>query len=62
MKRQATRLNSAQIEQEIGRQLQGLPCQFAHRHPILDSIIGAAVLLVGFGGMIALWIAVGAGL
>lgn len=62
MKSQATKLNQAQLEQEIERQLQGLPCQFAHRHPILDSIIGAAVLVVGIGGMIALWIAAGAGL
>lgn len=60
MKTQATRLNKAQLQQEIQRQREGLPCQFAHRHPIWDTIIGSAVLVVGIGGMIALWIAVGA--
>jgi len=58
---QATRLNRAQLEQEIARQREGLPCQFAHRHPIVDAVIGSLVLLVGFGGMIAYWIAKGAG-
>lgn len=61
MKTQATRLNRAQLEQEIARQREGLPCQFAHRHPIVDAILGSLVLLVGFGGMIAYWIAKGAG-
>lgn len=60
MKTQATRLNQAQLQQEIQRQRHGLPCRFAHRHPIADAVIGSLVLAVGIGSMIALWIAVGA--
>ena len=38
------------------------PPSFATRHPILDALIGGMILLIGFGGMIAIWVSAGAGL
>jgi hypothetical protein len=61
MKRQATKANRAQIEHHIKRQRAGLPADFAHAHPVIDAMIGGLILAAGFGGMIAIWISVGAG-
>lgn len=36
--------------------------EFAQEHPIIDAMIGGLILAAGFGGMIAIWISVGAGL
>lgn len=38
------------------------PPSLATRHPILDAILGASALVIAIGGMMALWIKVGAGL
>lgn len=38
------------------------PPSLATRRPILDAVLGAAVLVIGVGGMLALWIEAGAGL
>lgn len=35
--------------------------EFAQEHPIIDAMIGGLILAAGFGGMIAIWISVGAG-
>lgn len=37
------------------------PPSLATRRPILDAALGAAVLVFGIGGMLALWIEAGAG-
>ena len=63
MNKQATRANRAQIEKHICRQRAGIPgMEFAESHPVLDAILGTVVLATGFGGMIAAWVYVGAGL
>lgn len=63
MKTMATRANRAQIEQHIRRQRLGIAgMEFAHRHPVLDAIGGAVVLVIGFGDAFAALIAKGAGL
>ena len=63
MNRQATRANFAQIEKHISRQRAGISgMEFAESHPVLDAILGTVALATGFGGMIAIWIYVGAGL
>ncbi len=62
MKSQATKLNPAQLQHEIERQRNGLPCEFAHRRPVLDALLGAAVITIAIGGMVGYWIAKGAGL
>lgn len=36
--------------------------EFAQQYPIIDAMIGGLILAAGFGGMIAIWISVGAGL
>lgn len=36
------------------------PSDFAVRHPILDAAIGGMILALGFGGLLAYWIKVGA--
>ena len=62
IKKQATRANRAQVEQHIKRQRTGISgMEFAHRHPVLDAIAGAALLVVTIGGMVAMWIKWGAG-
>jgi len=38
------------------------PPSLATRRPILDAVLGAAVLVIGVGGMLALWIEAGPGL
>ena len=38
------------------------PPSMATRRPILDAVLGAAVLALGVGGMLTLWIEAGAGL
>lgn len=63
IKKQATRANRAQVEQHIKRQKSGISgMDFAHRHPIVDALAGAALLVLFVGGMVALWIKVGAGI
>lgn len=63
MKKQATRANEAQIKQHIKRQKAGISgMEFAQRHPVLDAALGAIVIVLSFGCMIAAWVYVGAGL
>ena len=62
MKRQATKAaNLAQVRHTIERQKRGMGAEFAHRHPILDAVLGSLVLLATVGGAVAYWIKVGAG-
>lgn len=63
MKTMATRANPAQVRQHIKRQRAGISgMEFAQRHPVLDAIGGALVLVAGFGGAFAALMAKGAGL
>ena len=42
---QATKANENQIEQHIRRQRAGVPgLEFAHRHPLADAVLVAALL------------------
>lgn len=62
MKQQATRANPAQIAQHIRRQRAGVSgLEFAHAHPVIDALCGAIILAAGVGGMVGMWIKVGAG-
>lgn len=60
MRQQATRANRAQIERHIKLQRAGMKGEFAHNHPIADAILGSIVLASFIGGMVALWVWVGA--
>lgn len=63
MRQQATKANTAQIEQHIERQRLGISgMEFAHRHPVIDAVGGVIVLAAGFGWMAWAWVKVGAGL
>ena len=61
MTKQATRANRAQVEQHIERQKRGLGSEFAQDHPVIDAIVGSFMLAFAVGGMVALWVSVGAG-
>lgn len=62
-KKQATRANRNQIEQHIKRQRQGIPgMEFAHRHPILDAVLGALLLAAFITITIGALIKCGAGI
>lgn len=59
---QATKANDAQIRHHIERQRSGIPgMEFAHRHPIIDAVVGGIILALFFGTAIAGWIAIGSG-
>ena len=62
MKPQATKATPEQIERAIKRQRAGLGPELSDVHPVLDAILGGAILAAFFGGMIAAWIFTGAGL
>lgn len=59
MKRQATKANTAQIEQHIERQKEGLPSDWESDHPFIAALIGVSVLALTLGLMIAAWVARG---
>ena len=58
---QATKATPEQIARHIEQQRQGLKPEFADLHPVADAVMGIAALALFIGGMIVMWIKVGAG-
>ncbi|HLW29196.1 MAG TPA: hypothetical protein VKY54_15820 [Kiloniellales bacterium] len=61
MKPQATRATPEQIDRAIKRQRAGLGPELRDVYPVLDAILGGAMLAAFFGSMITAWIFIGAG-
>lgn len=59
--RQAERATPEQIARHIEQQRQGRKPEFSDMHPIADAVMGAAALALFIGGMVGMWIKVGAG-
>jgi hypothetical protein len=62
MRQQATKANTAQIEQHIERQKEGLSGDWEQDHPFIAALIGVSVLALSIGLIVATWVAKGAGL
>jgi len=62
MRQQATKANTAQIEQHVKRQQAGLSGDWEQDHPFIAALIGVSVLALSIGLMVAAWVAKGAAL